>query len=196
MFELIYPAEPAPLLPPPTFDNPGGKPVPGCELLPVIDTNGLVIGQTMRKMAHKGTKLLHPVVHLHIIDRMSRLCLQKRSMSKDLLPGKWDTAVGGHVDYGERLEEALYRETAEELGLRQFNPLYLKSYVWETPVEKEMVNVYAVVGSFELSPEPKEIDQLKWWTFEEIDDSMGTGIFTPNFEHEFGEIRKTLLSLL
>jgi isopentenyldiphosphate isomerase len=32
------------------------------------------------------------------------LYLQKRSETKDIQPGKWDTAVGGHVDYGETIE--------------------------------------------------------------------------------------------
>ena len=32
-----------------------------------------------------------------------QLFLQKRSLHKDIQPGKWDTSVGGHVDLGEVL---------------------------------------------------------------------------------------------
>ena len=127
MFGLIYPVSPAPLLPLPSADNPGEVLRPGGEMVPVVEANGLVIGQATRLSVHNGSKLMHPVVHLHIINRAGMLYLQKRSMSKDLLPGRWDTAVGGHVDYGEGLEEALYREASEELGFKDFNPVYLKS---------------------------------------------------------------------
>ena len=87
------------------------------ELFPLVDEDGNVIGKALRSECHSGSKLLHPVVHLHVFDNEGRLFLQQRSMSKDIQPGKWDTAVGGHVDFGETVGEALSREAGEELGL-------------------------------------------------------------------------------
>ena len=124
MFDLIYPVSPAPVMPLPSADNPGDRPRPTGEMVPVVEENGLVIGQATRQSVHDGSKLMHPVIHLHIINREGCLYIQKRSMKKDLLPGRWDTAVGGHVDYGETLEEALYREASEELGFRDSNPTF------------------------------------------------------------------------
>lgn len=40
--------------------------------------------------------LLHPVVH-HLFNFRGELYLQKRPEWKDIQPGRWDTAVGGHV---------------------------------------------------------------------------------------------------
>ena len=84
------------------------------ELFPIIDDNGNVIGSATRAQCHSGSMILHPVVHLHVfsLDR-SALYLQRRSMLKDIQPGKWDTACGGHVDLGERIADALQREVAE-----------------------------------------------------------------------------------
>lgn len=193
--ELIYPYETAPVIPAPT----AGEPVnvrPGTEYFPVVEPNGLVVARAARDYCHSGAKPLHPVVHLHIIDRYSRIYLQKRPLTKKIQPGRWDTAVGGHVSYGEHLLEALFRESYEELRFNEYNPIAIVSYEFESEIERELVNVYAAVGSFELHPDPEELDGGKWWELEEIDANIGKGVFTPNFESEFKMIRKQLLALL
>ena len=197
MFDLVYPPYPAPEVPKPTADSPSNSIVMNGEKLPVIDGNGIVIGQATRSYCHSGAKPLHPVVHLHILNRSGELYLQKRSMSKDLLPGRWDTAVGGHVDYGESIEEALMREASEELGFYDFNPIYIDTYEFESGIEKEMVSVFAAVGcNFALHPDPDEVSEGRYWSMDEIDRTIGKNILTPNFEGEFKMIRKTLESLL
>ena len=195
MIELIYPYDFAPIIPPPIAEKPAPRQT-GVEWFPIVEPSGLVVGRSSRQYCHSGAKPLHPVIHIHIIDRMSRIYLQKRSMRKDIQPGKWDTAVGGHVSYGEAIIEAVYREASEELGLTDFNPIYVETYEFESPVEREMVNVFAAVGSFELHPDLDEVDEGRWWDLSEVDASIGKGVFTPNFESEFTMIRKSLLALL
>lgn len=193
--ELIYQYDIAPVIPAPTADSPV-VPDPGVEYFPVVEPNGLVVARAAREYCHSGAKPLHPVVHLHIIDRFSRIYLQKRPLSKKIQPGKWDTAVGGHVSYGEHLLEALYRESSEELGFSEFNPIHIVTYEFESGVEKELINVYAAVGHYDLKPDPEELDGGQWWELADIDEGIGKGIFTPNFESEFQMIRKSLLALL
>lgn len=41
--------------------------------------------------------------------------------------------------------------------------------------------------------DPVEIDDGKFWTFSEIHENMGKGIFTPNFEQEFLRIESRLI---
>ncbi len=167
------------------------------EWLPVIQDDGQVIAMATREYCHSGSGVLHPVVHLHVLDRLGRIYLQKRSMNKKCQPGKWDTAVGGHVDYGETVQEALMRETQEELGFNRFNPIAIKNYVFEFGSDREMVFVFAAVGNaFPIRPNPEEIEEGRFWTPEEIDEAMGKGILTPNFEGEFNAIRKKLFALL
>ena len=195
MIDLVYPYDLAPLMPAPTADS---LPVvtEGVEFFPVVEPSGLVIGRSTRAYCHGGTKPLHPVIHVHIIDRYSRIYLQKRPMTKDIQPGKWDTAVGGHVSYGESIVEAVYRESFEELRFIEFNPIHIVTYEFESAVEREMVSVFAAVGSYELTPDPDEVEEGRCWPVEEIDANIGKNVFTPNFESEFQMIRKQLLALL
>ena len=193
MIELVYPVgAPAPVLQPRSMR----ADLTASEMLPIVDSTGIVVGQASRAWCHGGDKPLHPVVHLHVLNRDCELYLQKRSKNKDLLPGYWDTAVGGHVGYGESIIEALFREAGEELGFYDFNPVHLTSYVFESGVERELVNVFAAVGSFELHPNRDEVEDGRFWPFPDIEAHMSHGVFTPNFEQEFGKVRHILESLL
>ena len=185
--DLVYPVSIAPML----SGCKGGK-----EILPIVEPTGTVVARAPRSWVHQGSKPLHPVVHLHIIDRYSRIYLQRRGAHKSLLPLYWDTAVGGHVNYGEYLREALYREAGEELGFYDFNPLPIRTYIFESATEKELVSVFAAVGNFELHPDRDELAGGRWWEIPELEASFGKNIITPNFEQEFPTIKQNLLALL
>ena len=154
------------------------------ELFPVVDEAGNVIGKATRGECHGGSKLLHPVVHLHVFDAEGRIFLQHRPEWKDIQPGKWDTAVGGHVDFGENVEAALRREAREELGLADFTPVHVKSYVYESDRERELINSFkTVVDPADVHP-TDELDGGRWWTANELEDA--TSQLTPNLQHELG----------
>lgn len=154
------------------------------ELFPIVDEQGRVVGSAMRGHCHDGSRLLHPVVHLHVFNAQGDLYLQRRPVWKDIQPGKWDTAVGGHVDWGEDVETALRREAREELGIEGFRAEPLAPYVFESDRERELVNPFITVT--DLQPRPSdELDGGRFWTRDEILSALGTGIFTPNFEQEY-----------
>ena len=159
------------------------------ELLPIVDEKGKVVGRATRGECHSGTKLLHPVVHLHLFDTDGRLYLQHRPIWKEIQPDKWDTAVGGHIDYGEEVAVALNREIREELGVTNCEPRFLQSYIFESEREKELVYVYSAVYDGEIVPSD-ELDGGRFWSIAELDNAMGKGLLTPNFEQEFQKVRQ------
>lgn len=162
------------------------------ELLPLVDSEGKVIGSAMRSECHKDNALTHPVVHVHITNGSGDLLLQKRSMAKLIQPGKWDTAVGGHITYGEPIEEALRREAYEEQGVKGGEFVPLTSYLWQCARETEFIYVYKCRYDNPSPVQVNEIDEVRFWTFGEIERNIGKGIFTPNFEKEFSLIKDLL----
>ena len=155
------------------------------ELFPIVDEQGNVLGKILRGQAHVGRKVLHPVVHLHLFISRGELYLQRRPDWKPIQPGKWDTAVGGHISYGETVQEAFEREVMEELGISVPNPTSMGSYVFESKVEKELVNVFRTVYDGPVNPSADELAGGRFWTMQEIKDALGKDILTPNFESEF-----------
>ena len=155
------------------------------EIFPIVDVNGLVTGSATRGECHSGSKLLHPVVHLHVFNSKGEVYLQRRPKWKDIQPGKWDTAVGGHIDYGETPEEALHREVREELGITNFISEFVDKYVFESKRERELVYVHRTIYDGEICPSTEELDGGRFWTMQEIREAMGEEVLTPNFESEF-----------
>lgn len=163
------------------------------EWLPLVNEKGEITGQAPRSVCHSGSKLLHPVVHLHIINDKHELFLQKRSLKKDLLPGFWDTAVGGHIGLNEKIEEALKRETFEELGITNFEARFIGNYVWESPREKELVFSFLCTHYDHIQIDNDEVDEGKFWTAQEIERGIVQNQLTPNFIHEYQTLLKGVI---
>ncbi len=163
------------------------------EWVPLVNEKGEVTGQAPRSQVHNGSKLLHPVVHLHVISPNKAILLQKRPESKLIQPGKWDTAVGGHISAGETLEQALKKEAFEELSLQNFSAKLKTVYKWESEIEAELVYLFTTSDSKNFQIRSDEVDEAKYWTKKQVESNIGKSVFTPNFEYEFGLLKEMKL---
>lgn len=168
------------------------------EFFDLVDETGRIIGQASRSEVHGNPELLHLVVHVLVFGSDGRLFLQKRSDDKDVQPGKWDTSVGGHVDAGESVAQAVRRELAEELGVpgagsRDPELRFLYRYIHRNDYESELVTTYMCRWDGPFVLQESELADGRFWKLREIDrnagdprpgDGSGSGMFTPNFLDE------------
>lgn len=154
------------------------------EILEIVDMNGTVLGTAKRSQLHGNPALIHRVVHILVFDKKGRLLLQKRSLNKDVAPGKWDTSVGGHVNPGEDIFAAAKREMKEELGIEKLGLEYLYSYLFSNHVESELVSTFSCVYNGKVLFNKEEIEEIAFWDFEEIRANLGKNEFSGHFEKE------------
>lgn len=155
------------------------------EIFDLVNEQDIVIGKIRRQDAHGNPQFIHRVSHVLVFNSKNELFLQKRSVRKDVQPGKWDTSVGGHVDAGEDYIHAAARETEEELGISGAKLVRLYQYLHRNNYESEYVTTFKTVWDGPILIQESEIDEGKFWSLAEIRKSTGKNIFTPNFLHEF-----------
>ena len=116
------------------------------EFLPIVNERGNIVGRAMYMELHKGNKMLHPVVHLHVIN------------------GKGETTrlYWWHVAFGDIPEKTLKRKMMETLGLSGMVPKLKRQYIRESKTEKELVYVFTMVSEEDLPipPEGKDYTDL------------------------------------
>lgn len=160
------------------------------EYFEIVDENDEVIGKALRSDCHGNPSLIHRTAHVVVYGSDGRILLQKRSMSKDIQPGKWDTAVGGHLDPGENYLQAAVREMSEELGVEA--PADQLELLFDSrtrnDVESENVRVYQITHDGPFKPLECEIDELRFWTVEQLQNAIGTGVLTPSLEAELKQL--------
>lgn len=112
------------------------------EFLPVVNERGIIVGRALQMELHKGNKILHPAVHLHVINNK----------------GEAVRKYWWHVAFGDAPDKTLKRKITETLGISGVKPKLKRQYIRETKTEKELVYVYILNSEENLlkTPEVKE----------------------------------------
>ena len=155
------------------------------ELFEIIDdATGAVIGTAPRKRCHGDPSLIHRSVHVVVYSEDGKsILLQKRKMTKDIQPGKWDTAVGGPLMVGETYEQAALREMGEELGISEKIPFrHLFDFKVRNEIESENIRVFALASDGPFHPQESELDGVAFFTIADLKQRLKNGRtedFTP-----------------
>lgn len=148
---------------------------PAEELLYEVDEQDRIIGPRTRGELHR-LKLRHRAVHILLFNHRGEVFLQKRSASKDINPGLWDTSAAGHVDYGEDYDQCARRELEEELGIRAAEGLAL---LFKLPASAatgwEFIQIYRFVNDGPLVMNKAEIDSGDWLEVGKVNEWIAKG---------------------
>ena len=150
------------------------------ELIDVYNAVGEKTGCVERSKAHGDNTLLHRAAHVFVFSGDGRLLLQKRAITKRIQPGKWDASVGGHLAAGEDYLTGARRELAEELGLPEDTPLeQLFDVAIRNEIESEDARVFKAVSEGPFDFQKEEIDEVRFFTADELQDPQWRKEFTP-----------------
>jgi isopentenyl-diphosphate Delta-isomerase len=136
------------------------------EWFDVVNARDEVTGRALRREVH-ARGLWHRAVHVLVFDATGRVFLQKRSMTKDLSPGLWDSSCSGHLDAGEDYDTAATRELGEELGLAPAVAAQRERWLRLEPSTEtgwEFVWVYRLRHGGPFSLHPEEIERGDWFS--------------------------------
>ena len=112
------------------------------DFLPLVNEQGNIVGRALHCEIHNGNKVLHPAVHLIVINT------NKETVGKYC----W------HVAFGETAEKTLKRKLSD-ITSGSIKPKFKKQYIREDKNEKELVYVFTAVSDAEFLPSP---DDKEW----------------------------------
>ncbi len=145
----------------------------------VLDENGNPTGEIMKKYDEKVFErgLYHLGSDLWPINSENKILIQKRSSQKRLEPNVW-AMTGGSVIVGENSKQTIIRESKEELDINvncddlKLITRFKTGNVW--------IDTYIIKKDYDISEmkfKEDEVSEVKWASFEEIDDLVNKGQF-------------------
>jgi isopentenyldiphosphate isomerase len=112
------------------------------EWLWAVDDHDEPVGRIERTEAH-ARAVRHRAGVVLLCDAYDRIYLTRRSTSKAIFPGTYDTSASFHVSYGETYDAAARRESLEELGLDKAISVIGK-FRHDDPPEHQFVAVFVM----------------------------------------------------
>ena len=163
------------------------------EFFDVYNPDGSWRGLFPRRECHGNPDLLHKSVHVVVLDSSGeKILLQKRSHSKDIQPGKWDTAVGGHLALGEDYLAGAKRELREELAVNsEVELFFLFDAQIRNEIESEDVKVFGTELAGPFAFQQTEIDEVRFWNRDELEDPENLQTFTPDLVNKLIKLKET-----
>ncbi|MFM7321945.1 MAG: isopentenyl-diphosphate Delta-isomerase [Armatimonadota bacterium] len=144
------------------------------ELVVLCDDQDQPIGTAPKATVHTGDTPLHQAFSVFLFDRTGRFLTQQRASTKKTWPLIWANSCCGHPLPGESRECAVYRRLRHELGitsllkLKEVAPTFRYRAELDGIVENEICPVWAGVVEQEPSPNPAEVEAIRWIDWSEF----------------------------
>ena len=163
------------------------------EWLPVVTEKGNVTGRVAKSIT-KGLKnrFMHPVVRVALLHD-GRIYLKERNPSRLLNPGKLDYPFEKYMQFNHAIDEAVRNSLGMECGNKDLPLRFLLKYSFENEITKRLIFLYVSNIEDEETFNCLNLEGGKLWTIGQIEDNMGTELFSECFELEFEYLKNTVL---
>ncbi len=162
------------------------------EWLPIVNENGREIGSINyhTSLSNEHKKYMHPVVRLIVIEG-NKIFLRKTSCKDDIHPAQWDNAICSHLNLNEKIAECIQRAVGKTYGITDIKPVFLANYQIENTCEVQYVHLFISCKLQDAIPNSSLTDHVKWWTIQQINEELESGIFTDNFLKEYELLKRS-----
>jgi len=143
------------------------------DMIVYCDESGTPTGTFPKLAAHDGDTRRHLAFSVFLFNDKGELLLQQRALTKKTWPGVWSNSCCGHVMLHETTERAARRRLKYELGMRVDKlHLILTDFRYRAEkdgvVENEICPVFVGFASTKPSPNPEEVNDVKWVNWEQF----------------------------
>ncbi|MBP6610823.1 MAG: NUDIX domain-containing protein [Paludibacter sp.] len=159
--------------------------------LPIVNEDGQVIGSVQEMESIKSdNNFLHPVIRVFLIND-GKVFLQQHSKTDTSQPHIWDVALSNHVRMNETVEQCIERSSLENYNISDIKPLLLSKHIRCTKEENQFVYLFLICKMDIQTINTTKIENVKWWTITQIQNNIGSGIFSSSFESEFEILKRS-----
>lgn len=153
------------------------------EIFDIVDENGIPTGEMVERSVAHTNGIRHRTAHIWIARKIMgkwQVLLQKRAMTKDSFPGRYDTSSAGHIQAGDEPLESAIRELGEELGIiarpeqlefaGTFKIQYEKEFHNKLFKDNEVAFVYVYLDEVDInqvSVQEEELDCVEWFDLDD-----------------------------
>ena len=149
------------------------------EQVQIVDENNLEIAAVSRSLMREQN-LIHRASYILVFNNAGLLCVQKRTMNKDVYPGFYDVAAGGVVLAGESYEDAAERELEEELGLSEITLTPCFDHFYDDAANRVWGRIFRCQHEGPFTLQEEEIESAGFMDVMQVLDSAEQGLFTPD----------------
>lgn len=161
--------------------------------LPVLNEGGKVIGCIARSVSRTlPKKYYHPIVRVAVVYQ-GMLYLVNRGKDAFVSPGTLDYPFHRYVLFRHSIESTVREAIAPLKEKGDAIPRFLIRYTFENEKVKHLVSLYVLCMRSEEEMNRIKQPGGKLWTSKQIEENLGTGIFSEYFEQEFAYLQNTVL---
>lgn len=139
----------------------------GTEWVDIVNEDNEVVAQASRENM-RAQRLRHRATYIVVHDGMGHILVQRRTETKDFMPGMLDATAGGVVQADEQLLESARREAEEELGIAGVPFAEHGQFYFEDQHCRVWGSLFSCVSHGPFALQVEEVSDVCWMTPEEI----------------------------